>query len=109
MRCGMILRSSEGDVKLDGFEIPELDSRYLVIKADDIPGANEIRIFDTVMPLLASDYIAYKGQPLLVLFGPDYETTELARFYSFVPLNYNLISIVNGREGWYYDRAIEST
>ena len=55
MRCGMILRSSEGDVKLDGFEIPELDSRYLVIKADDIPGANEIRIFDTVMPLLASD------------------------------------------------------
>ena len=74
----MILRSSEGDVKLDGFEIPELDSRYLVIKADDIPGANEIRIFDTVMPLLASDYIAYKGQPLLVLFGPDYETTELA-------------------------------
>ena len=74
----MILRSSEGDVKLDGFEIPELDSRYLVIKADDIPGANEIRIFDTVMPLLASDYIVYKGQPLLVLFGPDYETTELA-------------------------------
>ena len=34
---------------------------------------------------------------------------SMARFYSFVPLNYNLISIANGREGWYYDRAIEST
>ena len=74
----MILRAEEGNRKLDGFDMPELDSRFLVIRAEDIPGNNEINILGTTMPLLASDYIAYKGQPLLVLFGPDYENTELA-------------------------------
>ena len=78
MRCGMILRSTEAGRKLDGFDMPELDSRFLVITASNIPGNNEINIVGTKMPLLASDFIAYKGQPLLVLFGPDYETTELA-------------------------------
>ena len=74
----MILRSTEAGRKLDGFDMPELDSRFLVITASNIPGNNEINIMGTKMPLLASDFIAYKGQPLLVLFGPDYENTELA-------------------------------
>ena len=74
----MILRSTEAGRKLEGFEMPELDSRFFVLKAENIPGANEINIMGTKIPLLASDFIAYKGQPLLVLFGPDYETTELA-------------------------------
>ena len=74
----MILRSTEALKKLDGFDMPELDSRFLVITASNIIGNNEINIMGTKMPLLASDFIAYKGQPLLVLFGPDYENTELA-------------------------------
>ena len=74
----MILRSTEAGKKLDGFDMPELDSRFFTLTAANIPGYNEINIMGTKMPLLASDFIAYKGQPLLVLFGPDYETTELA-------------------------------
>ena len=74
----MILRSTEAGKKLDGFDMPEFDSRFFTLTAANIPGVNEINIMGTKMPLLASDYIAYKGQPLLVLFGPDYETTELA-------------------------------
>ena len=63
----MILRSTEAGRKLEGFEMPELDSRFFVLKAENIPGANEINIMGTKIPLLASDFIAYKGQPLLVL------------------------------------------
>ena len=74
----MILRSTEANKKLSGFNMPELDSRFFVLTAENIPGNNEINIMGTTMPLLASDFIAYKGQPILVLFGPDYETTELA-------------------------------
>ena len=78
MRCGIILRSSDAGKKLEGFDMPELDSRFFALTAANIPGSNEINIMGTKMPLLATDYIAYKGQPLLVLFGPDYENTELA-------------------------------
>ena len=78
MRCGMILRSTEALKKLDGFDMPELDSRFLVITASNIIGNNEINIMGTKMPLLASDFIEYKGQTSLVLFGLDYENPESA-------------------------------
>lgn len=78
MRCGRLLRATESDVRLDGFELPQLDTRFLVITAKDIPGENAINIMGTKVPLLAESYISYVGQPLLVLFGPDYESTELA-------------------------------
>ncbi|MBQ0070277.1 MAG: hypothetical protein KBS81_00220, partial [Spirochaetales bacterium] len=78
MRCGMVLYAQEGNLKLDGFELPELDSRFFVLTAKDIPGENAVRIMGAEVPLLADEYIDYAGQPLLVLFGPDYETTELA-------------------------------
>ena len=78
MRCGMVLRSDTADVSLDGFELPSLDNRFLVLKAEEIPGENAMYIMGTKIPLLADGYISYVGQPLLVLFGPDYESTELA-------------------------------
>ncbi len=74
----MVLRSQCADVRLDGFELPALDNRFLVLKAEDIIGENAMYIMGTKIPLLADGYIAYEGQPLLVLFGPDYESTELA-------------------------------
>lgn len=77
MRCGIVLRAQEGNQRLDGFELPELDSRFLLLRAQDIPGENALYVMGTKIPLLADNFIAYKGQPLLVLFGPDYESTEL--------------------------------
>lgn len=74
----MLLRAEGADVRLDGFELPQLDTRFLVITAKDIPGENAVNIMGTKVPLLADNYISYVGQPLLVLFGPDYESTELA-------------------------------
>ncbi len=78
MRCGLVLRADKADVHLDGFEMADLDARFLAITAKDIPGENTIDVMGTKIPLLADDYISYVGQPLLVLFGPDYESTELA-------------------------------
>ncbi len=78
MRCGLVLRADKACVRLDGFDMAELDARFLLITAKDIPGENTIEVMGTKIPLLADDYISYIGQPLLVLFGPDYESTELA-------------------------------
>lgn len=78
MRCGLVLRADKACVRLDGFDMAEFDARFLVITAKDIPGENTIEVMGTKIPLLADGYISYIGQPLLVLFGPDYESTELA-------------------------------
>ncbi len=78
MRCGIVLRAETAGVNLDGFELPTLDNRFLVLKAEDIVGENAVSIMGTKIPLLADGYISYVGQPLLVLFGPDYESAELA-------------------------------
>ncbi len=78
MRCGLVLRADKACVRLDGFDMAELDARFLLITAKDIPGENTIEVMGTKIPLLADGYISYIGQPLLVLFGPDYESTELA-------------------------------
>lgn len=77
MRCGIVLRAPEGKLKIDGFDLPEIDPRFLILTAKDIPGENVISVMGTNIPLLADTYIAYKGQPLVALFGPDYESTEL--------------------------------
>ena len=77
MRCGLILRSNVAGVKLTGFDIPQLDQRFLVITGKDISPKCQLSMFGGSMPLLAINKIDYVGQPLLALFGPDTESVEL--------------------------------
>lgn len=77
-RYGIILTSNCAGVKLKGFDLPEFDSNYFVLSSKEIPGKNKIRFGNKEIPLLASDYVSYVGQPILALFAPDYEKAELA-------------------------------
>lgn len=74
---GIIIRSTVDEGQIVDIQLPELDSHFLVIAARDIPGNNRIQVFDTQMPLLTSSQISYKGQPILALFGHDFESVEL--------------------------------
>lgn len=76
MRCGLVLRAKEAGVRITGFTIPDYDQRFLVLTGKDIH-ENSISFFGETMPLLALDTIDYAGQPILALFGPDYEAVEL--------------------------------
>lgn len=77
LRCGLVLKSEEADVRLLGFDMPPMDNRFLVITGKDILECNEISFFGGSMPILADSTISYVGQPILALFGPDYESVEL--------------------------------
>lgn len=76
-RFGIPLLSTVSGVKLDSFTIPELSNEYFLLTSKEIPGVNKIKTFSSSFPLLAEDYISYVGEPLLVLFGPDYESVHL--------------------------------
>jgi CO/xanthine dehydrogenase Mo-binding subunit len=74
---GIILRSTVDEGQIVDIQLPELDNHFLIIAARDIPGNNRVQILDTQMPLLTSSQISYKGQPILALFGHDFESVEL--------------------------------
>lgn len=78
LRCGLVMKSKEADVRLLGFNIPQLDNRYQVLTGKDLTESNEMSFFGGSMPILAVDTIDFVGQPILALFGPDYESVELA-------------------------------
>jgi len=71
---GLILRSSIAKGSLISVNLPEMSPAFTVIGAEDLIHSNRIRFVDNYIPLLVKDEISYKGQPILVLFGPDYES-----------------------------------
>ena len=76
MRCGILLRAEEGNRRITGLSIPELDSRYLALTGNDIPNG----IFSFLsgsMPIIAKENISCPGQIVLALFAPDYESASL--------------------------------
>lgn len=75
--CGTLILSETADEDIISLETPE-NSHCTPITWQDIPGENIIRILSGSMPLLAKDTISYKGQPLVAMIGPDYETVLLA-------------------------------
>lgn len=79
MRFGILLTSNESNVEIRNIKMPELEQKYYVLKADDIPGENRIDIFGTKIPILAEEAIHYKGEAILAIFGPDYESTEILK------------------------------
>lgn len=79
MRFGSLVSSDEAGSAIRNIIMPDLDQKYSVITADDIPGENDIDIFGTRIPLLAKDEIHFKGEAVLAIFGPDYESSEILK------------------------------
>ena len=79
MRFGCIVSTDEAGCEIRNVVMPELDQKYTAITADDIPGNNDIDIFGTRIPLLAKDELHFKGEAIMALFGPDYESAEILK------------------------------
>ncbi len=56
---------------LESIEAPHLPRGYRAIYAEDIPGENRLAILGSEIPILARDRVAYAGEPVLLLAGPD--------------------------------------
>ena len=77
MLHGIIIRSTIDSGIVLHTTFPELDSRFLIICANDIPGSQSINVFGDYVKIFASNTIEYRGQPMFALFGPDAETVEV--------------------------------
>ncbi len=74
-------RSSHG--LITSISLPHLPRGYLSITADDIPGSRMLNLGSASLPILASGRVAYRGEPVALIAGPDKnriaEAIELAR------------------------------
>ncbi|MDR1317693.1 MAG: molybdopterin-dependent oxidoreductase, partial [Spirochaetales bacterium] len=71
-----IKRSRISRGKIRGMIFPELPPDVTIIRAKDIPGKNSISIFGARIPVLSTGEIQYKGEPVLLLAGPDERVLE---------------------------------
>jgi CO/xanthine dehydrogenase Mo-binding subunit len=69
--CIKIKRSRVSRGKIRGMVFPELPPDVTIIRAKDIPGKNCISVFGTRIPVLSSGQVEYKGEPILLLAGPE--------------------------------------
>lgn len=76
MRCGLVMRAKEANLNIKEIKVPTLDQRFLLLKAEDIE-KNEIQFMDSKLPILADKKLSYIGEPVLALFGPDFESVEI--------------------------------
>jgi CO/xanthine dehydrogenase Mo-binding subunit len=66
---GVTIRSPAPRGRLKGIEFPRLPTAYTVIRAEDIPGRNQLDDFS--VPVLASETVSYIGEPVALLIGPN--------------------------------------
>jgi CO/xanthine dehydrogenase Mo-binding subunit len=69
MLYGITIRSPVARGRLEGIELPRLPNSYTLIRAQDIPGKNQLDGFP--VPVLASETLSYIGEPVALLVGPD--------------------------------------
>ena len=74
MLHAVIIRSPLSHGKLEEILCHDLEPEYTLITAKDIPGINEL--YDFPVPVLASEYLSYTGEPIGLLTGPDLEKLE---------------------------------
>ncbi len=74
-----VVRSPVSRGVIEGIGMPELPPRVRALTAADIPGTKELTVFGVSVPILAEGRVRYKGEPVLLLAGPDEtELEELA-------------------------------
>ena len=69
MIYALTIRSPACRGVIKDIECPKLPHGYFLIKAEDIPGKNNL--VDLQLPILADKYVEYIGQPTAILAGPD--------------------------------------
>jgi CO/xanthine dehydrogenase Mo-binding subunit len=71
---GVTIRSPVAKGRLKSIESPRMPSSYTLIKAENIPGLNQLADFP--VPVLAADTLSYIGEPVALLIGPDEAKVE---------------------------------
>jgi len=83
---GAIVRSDIPSGTIASIDLPDFPKDIFIISSKDIPCSNAVKILNTTLPLLASETVNYKGQPILAVFAPSSEAAQSAA--SYIRINY---------------------
>ena len=78
MYFGTLVWSDVPHSRITEIKYPPLDDRFVLIKAEDIPGDNRLTILNGTLPILSNERLSHVHQPILAIFGPDYESVTIA-------------------------------
>jgi CO/xanthine dehydrogenase Mo-binding subunit len=67
----LYLRSGIASGSIKSIIAPPMPRDYFLILPADIPGDKEITVFESRVPILASESISYPGEPIALVCGPD--------------------------------------
>jgi len=71
---GIAVRAPVARGSIQKIELPELPPGFWAVRAEDIPGDPLLRSSGSDMPFLTGSQVCYRGEPVLLLAGPDRET-----------------------------------
>ena len=71
-----LIRSPTDSGKVKKIELTDLPDGYFLFTAEDIPGNKKISLNKSYADIFASDSIAYRGEPVAILLGPDKNIVE---------------------------------
>lgn len=69
--AGLVLRATTGRGEVLGLSHPPLPAGWTLVLAADIPGPVSFQVFRGRFPVLGSDLIQYRGEPVALVAGPD--------------------------------------
>lgn len=85
MLYAALIRSPAATGIVKDIKIPDLPEGYYLYTAADIPGSKTMTLNNTVTKVLGFDNVAYTGEPLGVVIGPDetelFELVDRAAIY----------------------------
>lgn len=76
MLYASMVRSTISYGKIIKIELPELPEGYESVSAEDVPGVNLLKVITSEQPIFTNDIVRFKGEPILMIVGPDKEETK---------------------------------
>lgn len=71
---GIVITSSIRYGTIKSIELPPNSGDFIIVDASDVRATNRVRIVDNYLPVFADKQVSYKGQPIMAVFAPDYES-----------------------------------
>ena len=87
----VLVRSPAATGKVKSITAVDLDSEYHLYTANDIPGKKTINANNTSIKIFGYNQIAYNGEPLGILIGPN--ESELYNQLEKVSVNFDIESL----------------
>lgn len=76
MLYATMVRSTISYGKIIKIKLPVLPQGYESVSAEDVPGVNLLKVITSEQPIFANDIVRFKGEPILMIVGPNKEETK---------------------------------